>query len=148
MKPKRTGADAVASDKKSTSQVSSTLSTGGIGIILSGLVTYFVPESKSGLAKLLYLFIPFVSAILTYLMAWVIARHGLESPEDAAKRANCLRDLATIDAELANSNNSDEFKKKLRKSREKTVEMMINIGKESTFNLFDKNSDQTAKGSD
>ncbi|MCS5828245.1 hypothetical protein LNO09_09495 [Klebsiella variicola] len=138
----------MANDKKTTSQVSSTLSTGGIGIILSGLVTYFVPETKSGLAKLLYLFIPFVSAILTYLMAWVIARHGLESPEDAAKRANFLRDLATIDAELANDNNSEEFKEKLRKSREKTVEMMINIGKESTFTIFDKSNEQPAKGSD
>lgn len=137
----------MADEKKPTSQVSTTLSTGGIGIILSGLVTYFVPETNSGLAKLLYLFIPFVSAILTYLMCWVIARHGLESPEDAAKRANCLRDLATIDAQLADDNNSIEFKEKLRKSRELTVEIMINIGKESTSTLFDKKSEQTVKGS-
>lgn len=124
----------MSDEKKSTSPVSSALSTGGIGIILSGLVSYYIPENKSDLAKLLYLFIPFVSAILTYLMCWVVARHGLESPEDAAKRAQCLRDLKTIDEQLAYPHNTKEFTQKLIAEREYTVGIMISIGKNSKTN--------------
>lgn len=122
----------MSEDKKSSGPVTSTLSTGGIGIILSGLVAYFVPDTKSDIAKLLYLFIPLVSAFLTYVMCWVIARHGLESPEDAAKRKQYLRDLATIDSQLASVHTSAEFREKLLRAREMTVELMINIGKNST----------------
>ncbi|ENO7474962.1 TPA: hypothetical protein F6W26_22945 [Citrobacter amalonaticus] len=124
----------MSDDKKSTSPVTSTLSTGGFGIILSGLVAFCVPDANSGLAKLLYLFIPLISAGLTYILCWVIARHGLESPEDAAKRKQCLRDLKTIDEQLASKHTTDEFRQKLLRSREATVEIMINIGKNSTAN--------------
>jgi len=122
----------MSEDKKSSGPVTSTLSTGGIGIILSGLVAYFVPDTNSDTAKLLYLFIPLLSAFLTYVMCWMIARHGLESPEDAAKRKQYLRDLATIDSQLASVHTSAEFREKLLRSREMTVELMINIGKNST----------------
>lgn len=136
----------MSDDKKSTSPVTSTLSTGGFGIILSGLVAFFVPDANSGLAKLLYLFIPLISAGLTYILCWVIARHGLESPEDAAKRKQCLRDLKTIDEQLASKHTTDEFRQKLLRSRESTVEIMINIGKNSTANplpVFEKNEEDT-----
>ncbi|USM07714.2 hypothetical protein [Enterobacter sp. Crenshaw] len=125
----------MSEDKKSSGPVTSTLSTGGIGIILSGLVAYFVPDTKSDTAKLLYLFIPLLSAVLTYLMCWVIARHGLESPEDAAKRKQYLRDLATIDSQLASVHTTPEFREKLLRAREMTVELMISIGKNSTANI-------------
>ncbi|EPN9382566.1 hypothetical protein ACVS9Z_000791 [Cronobacter dublinensis] len=122
----------MSEDKKSSGPVTSALSTGGIGIILSGLVAYFVPDTNSDIAKLLYLFIPFLSALITYFMCWVIARHGLESPADAAKRKQYLRDLATIDSQLASVYTTEEFREKLLRAREMTVEMMINIGKNST----------------
>ena len=128
----------MSDEKKPTSPVTSTLSTGGFGIILSGLVTFCVPDANSNLAKLLYLIIPLISAILTYILCWVIARHGLESPEDAAKRKQCLRDLETIDKQLASKYTTDEFRQKLLRSRETTVEIMINIGKNSTANPLPK----------
>ena len=130
-------------EKKGTSPVTSTLSTGGLGAIFSGIVTIFWSVSHPDLSKALYLVIPIFSAGLTYIMNWVIARHGLESPEDAAKRAKCQRDIDVINKHLENDSYSSEFKAQLVREKEKTVLIMISIGKDASSNQRPLQTEQT-----
>lgn len=121
----------MADESKALSAKTSTLSTGGCGAILSVLVSAVFTDPNDPWRQLAYAAVPFIAAIITYFMSWVVSRHGLESPEDASKRAKCYRDLKTIDKQLKFRDYSPEFRNKLIADRERTVSMLVNIGKES-----------------
>ncbi len=88
------------SQTKGLSTGKATLSTGGWGAILSVLVSAILTDPNSVWRTVAYALVPGVAATLTYVMNWFISRHGFESPEDAAKRAKCKRDLAEIEKQL------------------------------------------------
>lgn len=115
-------------DPKPISTTKSTLSTGGWGAILSLLVGAVFTDPKSHWSTVAYALVPFIAAVLTYIMNWAIARHGLESPEDAAKRAQCKRDLKEIERQLRSSHMTPSIKKTLMASKERTIGILVSIG--------------------
>ncbi|EKK5198491.1 hypothetical protein SNN52_004144 [Cronobacter sakazakii] len=119
------------SQNKGLSTGKATLSTGGWGAILSVLVGAIFTDPKSVWTTVAYALVPGVAAILTYIMNWFISRHGLESPEDAAKRAKCKRDLAEIDNQLNSKHLTPEIEEKLMQSKARTIELLVSIGSDS-----------------
>lgn len=121
----------MSTESKSLTSTGATITTGGIGAILSVVVGAAFPDPNNLWRNVAYASVPIVAASLTYFMNWVISRHGLESPEDAGKRSKCMRDLKEIDKQLKFLDYSDEFKKSLIKEKERTVQILVNIGKDS-----------------
>ncbi|QSW37057.1 hypothetical protein KQ929_12145 [Leclercia pneumoniae] len=119
----------MSDDKKNLLSESKGLTTGGIGAVLTTIVPLIAPDPTSGWRPLLYALAPLVSAFLTYIMIWVINRHGLESPAEASLRNRLNRDLNLIDEQLKSSHLTDEFRNELIKDREKTIRSLVNIGK-------------------
>lgn len=119
----------MSDDKKNILSENKGLTTGGLGAVLTTLVPLFAPEPTSEWRPLLYALAPLASAFLTYIMVWVINRHGLESPAEAALRNSLNRDLSSIDKQLESPHLSEEFRKELMSDREKTVRELVNIGK-------------------
>ncbi|MBC3378473.1 hypothetical protein H8I69_04990 [Serratia fonticola] len=121
----------MSGESKSMSATGTTITTGAVGAMLSVTVPALITGPDDAWRTVAYAAVPIISAIITYLMNWVICRHGFESPADASKRAKCLRDLKTIDEQLQSPNASPAMKKILLKERDKTVTLLISIGKES-----------------
>lgn len=116
------------SEQKPISVKKSTMSTGGCGALLSLLVGALFTDPNSHWRTLAYALVPGLAALLTYLMNWAIARHGLESPEDAAKRALYKRDLKEIEKQLSSENMTPGMKKKLLTSKDRTIGLLVSIG--------------------
>lgn len=125
----RTGSQIMSGDKKSILSSNSGLTTGGIGAVLTTLVPLLAPDPNSEWRAFLYALAPLVSAMLTYIMLYVINRHGLESPAEAALRNRLERDLKGIDEQLKSPHLSERFKAELIADREETVRKIVNIGK-------------------
>lgn len=121
----------MSEDRQPSGSKGSTLSTGGLGAVFAVAVAAYFPDSNTGLAKLAYTLIPFVAASIIYVMNWVISRHGFESPADASKRAKCKRDIKEINKQLKISH-PPEFIEELKRDREKTTRILVNIGRESS----------------
>jgi len=119
----------MSDDKKNLLSESKGLTTGGVGAVLTTIVPLIAPDSDSAWRPLLYALAPLVSAFLTYIMIWVINRHGLESPAEAALRNSLNRDLNFINEQLKSSHLTEEFRKELINDREKTIRDLANIGK-------------------
>jgi len=119
----------MSDDKKSILTTNSGLTTGGLGAVLTTLVPLLAPDTNSEWRPFLYALAPLVSASLTYLMVYVINRHGLESPAEAALRNRLQRDLKEIEEQLKSPLLSEEFKVELIRDRECTVRQIVNIGK-------------------
>ncbi|EPG8864220.1 hypothetical protein ACJUDP_08215 [Salmonella enterica] len=128
----------MSDDKKSILSTNSGLTTGGIGAVLTTLVPLIAPDSNSEWRPFLYALAPIVSAGLTYIMLYVINRHGLESPAEAAIRNRLERDLKGIDEQLKSQHLSEQFRAELIEDREKTVRKIVNIGK--TVEVLPSNS--------
>lgn len=124
-----TGSQIMSGDKKSILSSNSGLTTGGIGAVLTTLVPLLAPDSNSEWRPFLYALAPLVSAMLTYIMLYVINRHGLESPAEAALRNRLERDLKGIDEQLESPHLSEKFRAELIADREETVRKIVNIGK-------------------
>lgn len=135
----------MSSPSKSLSTGKSALSTGGWGAILSVIVPAIFPDSESVWRTVAYACVPGLAAILTYIMNWAISRHGLESPEDAAKRAKCKRDLKEIEAQLSSTNITPALEQKLLAAKERTVEILVGIGSSNLLDVAaNTNSNQDA----
>ncbi|MHA6305717.1 hypothetical protein ACX3SV_01190 [Hafnia paralvei] len=119
----------MSNEKKSLLNTNNGVTTGGLGAVLTTLVPAFIPDQSSTWRPVCYALAPIISAMVTYGMAWVISRHGLESPAEAALRNKLERSIKNIDKQLNNDNNSPEFKKELLRDREETVRALVNIGK-------------------
>ncbi|MER1978330.1 hypothetical protein [Pseudocitrobacter faecalis] len=119
----------MSDDKKSIISNNSGLTTGGLGAVLTTLVPLIAPDINSEWRPFLYALAPLVSATLTYLMVYIINRHGLESPAEAALRNRLERDLKGIDEQLKSPHLSDGFRAELIADRESTVRKLVNIGK-------------------
>lgn len=132
------GTQKMSDDKKSILSTNSGLTTGGIGAVLTTLVPLISPDSNSEWRPFLYALAPIVSAGLTYIMLYVINRHGLESPAEAAIRNRLERDLKGIDEQLKSQHLSEQFRAELIEDREKTVRKIVNIGK--TVEVLPSNS--------
>ncbi|EBS5194727.1 hypothetical protein DRD52_13110 [Salmonella enterica subsp. enterica serovar Kentucky] len=132
------GTQKMSDDKKSILSTNSGLTTGGIGAVLTTLVPLIAPDSNSEWRPFLYALAPIVSAGLTYIMLYVINRHGLESPAEAAIRNRLERDLKGIDEQLKSQHLSEQFRAELIEDREKTVRKIVNIGK--TVEVLPSNS--------
>ena len=83
---------------------------------------------------------PGVAAVLTYVMNWFISRHGFESPEDAAKRAKCKRDLAEIEKQLSSEHLTPEIEARLMQAKAKTIEILVSIGSDSILEASSRSS--------
>ncbi|MBO8132474.1 hypothetical protein [Dickeya fangzhongdai] len=129
----------MSAPSKHLSTGQATTSTGGFGAVLSVLVGSIFPESSSEWRSFAYAVVPGIAAVITYLMSWVISRHGLESPEDAGKRAKCKRDLKEIDNLLKSGGLTPEIEEKLKKSKERTIEILVSIGTGSVMNTVQNN---------
>lgn len=105
------------------------ITTGGLGAVLTTLVPALVPDQNSVWRPVFYALAPIVSAVFTYIMAWVVSRHGLESPAEAALRNRLLRDLKGIDGQLLSPHLTESLRAELISDREKTVRSLVNIGK-------------------
>lgn len=139
----------MSSASKTLSTGKSALSTGGWGAILSVVVPAIFPDSNSVWRTVAYACVPGLAAILTYVMNWAISRHGLESPEDAAKRAKCKRDLKEIEAQLSASNITPALEQKLLAAKERTVELLVSIGSNNLLEvptITDSNQDAGEDG--
>lgn len=121
----------MSSQAKGLSTGKATLTTGGWGAILSVLVGAILPDPNSVWRTVAYALVPGIAALLTYVMNWFISRHGFESPEDAAKRAKCKRDLAEIEKLLRSKPLSPEIEAKLMQAKARTIEILVSIGCES-----------------
>lgn len=119
----------MSESKKSILTTNNGITTGGLGAVLTTLVPALLPEQNDPWRPFLYALAPLISAIFTYIMSWVVSRHGLESPAEAALRNRLNRDLKAIDKQLASSHLSDAFRNELLSDREKTVRGLVNIGK-------------------
>jgi len=119
----------MSDDKKNILSTNSGLTTGGLGAVLTTLVPLIAPEQNSEWRPFLYALAPLVSAAMTYIMLYVINRHGLESPAEAALRNRLERDLKGIDEQLKSPHVSETFRAELIKDREETVRKIVNIGK-------------------
>lgn len=118
------------SDEKKKSIAGHTeITTGGLGAVLTTLVPLIAPDTNSELRPVLYALAPLISAMITYFMVWVINRHGLESPAEAALRNRLQRDIKEIDEQLKNKHLTPSLEKQLLKERELTVIKLVNIGK-------------------
>ncbi|BEA08599.1 MULTISPECIES: hypothetical protein [Enterobacteriaceae] len=127
------------SQTKGLSTGKATLSTGGWGAILSVLVSAILTDPNSVWRTVAYALVPGVAATLTYVMNWFISRHGFESPEDAAKRAKCKRDLAEIEKQLRSDHLSPEIKSTLMQAKARTIEILVSIGRESILETSARN---------
>ncbi|QWU34877.1 hypothetical protein KQJ82_18995 [Serratia ureilytica] len=103
--------------------------TGGLGAVLTTLVPAILPDANDPWRPTLYALAPIISAIITYLLNWVINRHGLETPAEASARNRYQRDLKSIDKQLKSEHISESFRSELMKDREITVRQLVNIGK-------------------
>lgn len=130
---------------KPLSTTKATLSTSGWGAILSVLVGALFSDPHSPWRTFAYALVPGIAATLTYIMNWAISRHGLESPEDAAKRAKCKRDLKEIETQLSSPDLTPSLRKKLLQSKERTVEILVSIGSEKVLEVG-SNSQETKAG--
>lgn len=129
---------------KPLSTTKTTLSTGGWGAILSVLVGAIFSDPTSPWRTFAYALVPGLAATLTYLMNWAISRHGLESPEDAAKRSKCKRDLKEIESHLAQTDLSPALRKKLIQSKERTIEILVSIGSNRILETPNNTNQQSA----
>lgn len=129
----------MSSSSKTLSTGKTALSTGGWGAILSVAVPALFPDPNSVWHTVAYACVPGLAAFLTYLMNWAISRHGLESPEDAAKRAKCKRDLKEIEAQLQSPDLTPALKQKLLLAKEKTVEILVCIGSSNLLEMPKEN---------
>ncbi|HFI5306430.1 TPA: hypothetical protein ACGQUH_000866 [Serratia liquefaciens] len=121
----------MTNDKKSMTSTGTTITTGAIGAILSVMVPAIFKDPNNAWRVVVYAAVPIVSIILTHGINWVICRHGLESPEDASKRAKCLRDLKTIETQLNSKPMTKGIRDMLLLEKEATIKLLISIGKES-----------------
>ncbi|HGM4726458.1 TPA: hypothetical protein ACKPZ3_003125 [Serratia marcescens] len=121
----------MSSDKKSMTPTGTTITTGAIGAILSVAVPAIFKDPDNPWRSVVYAVVPIASIILTHTINWVICRHGFESPEDASKRAKCLRDLKTIGKQLKSKPMTPALEEMLIAEKEKTVSLLISIGKKS-----------------
>lgn len=119
----------MSEDKKNLLSESKGLTTGGIGAVLTTIVPLIIADPTSTWRPVLYALAPLVSAFLTYIMIWVINRHGLESPAEASLRNRLTRDLDFINEQLSSTDLSEDFRKELIRDKEKTIRSIGNIGK-------------------
>lgn len=105
------------------------VATGGLGAVLSTIVPAIIEDQNSLWRPVLYAVAPLLSAIITYFMAWLVSRHGLETPAEAALRNSLNRDLKNIDEQLKSSHLTKKFRNELLADRETTVRQLVNIGK-------------------
>ncbi|HGB5075890.1 TPA: hypothetical protein ACIVMB_004935 [Salmonella enterica subsp. enterica serovar Eastbourne] len=130
----------MSSQSKGLSTGKATLSTGGWGAILSVLVGAVLTDPNSVWRTVAYALVPGVAAVLTYVMNWFISRHGFESPEDAAKRAKCKRDLAEIEKQLSSEHLTPEIEARLMQAKAKTIEILVSIGSDSIIEASSRSS--------
>lgn len=130
----------MSEEKKNILSENKGLTTGGLGAVLTTLVPLFAPEPTSEWRPLLYALAPLVSAFLTYVMVWVINRHGLESPAEAALRNRLNRDLKSIEKQLDSPHLTEKFRKELIRDHESTVRELVNIGKRTSVSSVPKNT--------
>lgn len=116
-------------EKKSFISGRNGAAAGGLGAVLTTLVPAILPDANDPWRPTLYALAPILSAIITYLLNWVINRHGLETPAEASARNRYQRDLRSIDKQLKSENISESFRAELLKDREITVRQLVNIGK-------------------
>ncbi|ECT1022372.1 hypothetical protein DPO11_20365 [Salmonella enterica] len=117
------------SDKKSILTNGSGITTGGLGAMLTTMVPLIAPGADNEWRPFLYALAPLVSAFVTYIMVYIINRHGLESPAEAAFRNRLERDLKEIDMQLESPHVTEKFRSELLQDREATVRKIVNIGK-------------------
>lgn len=130
----------MSSQSKGLSTGKATLSTGGWGAILSVLVGALFTDPNSVWKTVAYALVPGVAAVLTYIMNWFISRHGLESPEDAAKRAKCKRDLTEIEKQLSSGYLTPEIETSLLQAKAKTIAILVSIGSDSILESSSRTS--------
>lgn len=102
---------------------------GGLGALLTTLVPAILPDVNDPWRPVLYALAPILSSVITYLLNWVINRHGLETPAEASLRNRYMRDLKSIDKQLLSEHLSEDFRQELLQDREATVRQLVNIGK-------------------
>ncbi|WMY72753.1 hypothetical protein RHD99_14870 [Buttiauxella selenatireducens] len=129
-------------EKKSFLNGKSGAATGGLGALLTTLVPAILPDANDPWRPALYALAPLLSAIITYFANWVINRHGLETPAEAALRNRYERDLKNIDKQLDGPADriSEDFRKELLKDREITIRQLVNIGKTVQVSEADSSS--------
>lgn len=119
----------MSEEKKSFISGRNGAAAGGLGALLTTLVPAILPDANDPWRPTLYALAPILSALITYLLNWVINRHGLETPAEASLRNRYERDLKNIDKQLKSENLSEAFRAELLKDRETTVRQLVNIGK-------------------
>lgn len=119
----------MSEEKKSFISGRNGAAAGGLGAVLTTLVPAILPDANDPWRPTLYALAPILSAFITYLLNWVINRHGLETPAEASARNRYQRDLKGIDQQLKSENISESFRSELLRDREITVRQLVNIGK-------------------
>ncbi|EBW6088144.1 hypothetical protein A4L73_25735 [Salmonella enterica subsp. enterica serovar Enteritidis] len=136
----------MSDDKQNLLNSNKGLTTGGIGAVLTTLVPLIAPDPNDQLRPFLYASAPLISAFITYLMVWVINRHGLESPAEASFRNSLQRDLKGIEKQLKSPHLTDDFRNELIRDKENTIRKLVNIGKTISVSPVDSSpeDDETA----
>lgn len=122
-------------DSKPLSTGKAAVATTGWGAILSLVAGAIFTDPNNPWRTVVFALVPGLAAVITYFMNWFISRHGLESPEDAAKRSKCNRDLAEIDKHLKGSISS-ELREKLLARKERTIEILVSIGSDNIISTL------------
>ncbi|MGP3593097.1 hypothetical protein [Vagococcus sp. WN89Y] len=120
----------MSTDSKPLSTGKAAIVTTGWGAILSVIAQAIFTDPNNPWRTVAFALVPGCSAVITYFMNWVISRHGLESPEDAAKRSKCKRDLKEIE-KLLKGKITPQIKATLLKRKERTIEILVSIGSNS-----------------
>lgn len=120
----------MSTDSKPLSTGKAAVATSGVGAILSLVAGAIFTDPNNQWRTVVFALVPGTAIAITYFMNWLISRHGLETPEDAAKRSKCNRDLKEIEKHLK-GNISAELEKKLIAKKERTIEILVSIGSDS-----------------
>ncbi|HAT7684875.1 hypothetical protein KZ804_05575 [Enterobacter cloacae] len=120
----------MSTESKPLSTGKAAVATTGWGAILSLVAGAIFTDPNNPWRTVVFALIPGLAAVITYFMNWFISRHGLESPEDAAKRSKCKRDLAEIEKHLK-GNISTTLREKLLARKERTIEILVSIGSDN-----------------
>lgn len=119
----------MSDEKKPLSTKNKVVTTGGLGAVLTTLVPAIISDPTNPWRPVLYALAPILSAALIYIGSWLINRHGLESPAEAALRNSLEREIKEIDKELESTNISPALRKKLLTERESAVLQKVSIGR-------------------
>lgn len=120
----------MSNDSKPLSTGKAAVATTGWGAILSLVAGAIFTDPQNPWRTVVFALVPGLAAVITYFMNWFISRHGLESPEDAAKRSKCKRDIAEIEKYLR-GDVSAELREKLEAKKERTIEILVSIGSDN-----------------